>query len=88
MGFYFNWTTVPGIHQQTMGKILRETVLPVWALALPAALLPALRMRSRVRSWRRRGPGLCTACGYDLRATRERCPDCGTVCAVTASPPA
>jgi len=54
-------------------------VVAYWFVILIVALVPllqfirALRVRSRMRS------GLCPACGYDLRATPDRCPECGAV---------
>jgi hypothetical protein len=50
---------------------------PHWFLCALTAAPIVLWVRAQRR--RRRGvAGLCPACGYDLRATPERCPECGT----------
>ena len=58
----------------------RSVGVPHWLVALPAALPPgwwlAYAARRR-RAVRRRAAGLCVSCGYDLRATPGRCPECG-----------
>lgn len=56
--------------------------LPCWAAALSAGILPATRLAvllRRRRQHRSAGASLCPACGYDLRATPHRCPECGAV---------
>jgi hypothetical protein len=50
---------------------------PHWAVAAAFAALPAARLLGLVRARRRRRRRLCPACGYDLRATPARCPECG-----------
>jgi hypothetical protein len=58
----------------------RELRFPLWAVALVTAPLSGAILRRvylHVRATRRRARGLCPSCGYDLRASPERCPECG-----------
>jgi len=41
-------------------------------------VLPFTAQMTKVRSTRRRKAGRCPSCGYDLRASTIRCPECGT----------
>jgi hypothetical protein len=56
---------------------LRGVVVPMWSICLALATPPALSYASRHRRRSRLRAGLCQACGYDLRATPDRCPACG-----------
>lgn len=72
----------------TLGFRVRHTERPNWTLAIVVphwfvcailfgvpAVVGLLAPRRRERE--RRLQGLCGYCGYDLRATPERCPECG-----------
>jgi hypothetical protein len=78
-GFAHMWWT----QQSGFADRWRFTVItiPWWFLCVSSAALPAWqflnRSRRRRRQWRI-AHNLCANCGYDIRATPERCPECGT----------
>ena len=61
---------------------LRRSRMDIWSVPLwiPTVafvvLLPIVRLPGRRRR-KRKKLGLCLKCGYDLRGSKERCPECG-----------
>jgi len=64
--FYFLYRDLDVNGQHT------DVALPYWFLAVILIIFPIWRLVRRTP----RG-GCCAKCGYDLRATPERCPECG-----------
>ena len=62
---------------------LRAAWVPHWLVALVFAAWPVRRIYLWERSRRRKKHGLCEGCGYDLRGSTEKCPECGRLIAKT-----
>jgi hypothetical protein len=63
-------------------------VIPYWFLFLATLALPAVVIVQRRRRSTRTSRSLCLQCGYDLRASPDRCPECGTPASNPQSAPA
>ena len=67
-----------GVEYLEVGGLVAVGVSLFYVALLPAAGCLWFGYLAR-RQHRRRRLGLCMKCGYDLRATAGRCPECGTM---------
>jgi hypothetical protein len=95
VGMPRDWHPLDGFDRHFWGFAYHRSVdsFPTWTftcriIAFPHAvlvvlfaLLPGWSTVGYVRSRRRHRMGLCPRCGYDLRATPDRCPECGAAAA-------
>jgi len=87
---YHRWDMTAGRAAQApvLGRFVEVRVAPGWPLLISLALVSLwvmLAVRGRRRA--RRDGGRCLQCGYDLRATPQRCPECGSVPVAGATRP-
>jgi hypothetical protein len=77
LGFSFEGFTVgPDLPQPL--AIQYAVGFPHWVPLLIFAGLPFFWLRSIWKPHGQKRVGLCVTCGYDLRASTDRCPECGT----------
>jgi hypothetical protein len=66
---------------------IRHVLISWWMVMAPALVLPAVALARRYARRRRVVAGRCGECGYDLRASPDRCPECGTPAPAGTPPP-
>jgi hypothetical protein len=88
----FGWDYMWSVRQVGPYSGLTEHRTGVWIspwAGMLAGVIPWLMARSgqawRMRAARmRKAAGLCILCGYDLRASTQRCPECGAIIPATS----
>ncbi len=63
-----------GVHRNDFGFSIHSLLI-----FFPSLILPIIAIRRLVVARRARRVGRCLGCGYDLRTTPDRCPECGMV---------
>jgi predicted RNA-binding Zn-ribbon protein involved in translation (DUF1610 family) len=71
------WVDQPSFNGQVVNHISLID-MPYWSIAGAWAVMPCLKLASWRINRSRRLNGMCQSCGYDLRASKDRCPECGT----------
>ena len=73
----FEFTTQAYRTSATGVTVARSALVPLWCPALLTALAPAVAAQRWLTRRRRVARRQCPACGYDLRHSPDRCPECG-----------
>ena len=79
-GFRFDTTWMPPYYFTSGSPRFPSLVayVPVNLLALAFLILSGYLLAPSHRRRKRKKLGLCVKCGYDLRGSKKRCPECGT----------
>jgi hypothetical protein len=59
------------------GTIIKTYFIPLWFCSAIFSILPLIQYPRLLRRLLRKRRGLCLHCGYDLRASANKCPECG-----------
>jgi hypothetical protein len=80
--FGVEWTALKWSIPGQAGQTHLTAAAPLWCMSALFLILPLIwdiGHRRRHCALGRSRAGRCPSCGYDLRATPDRCPECGTV---------
>jgi hypothetical protein len=70
------WALVPDGDQSAFRTVVG---FPMWLPVVLTSLLPSRWLLFVARRHQLKWTGHCPTCGYDVRATPDRCPECGAV---------